>query len=90
MFDEADRLLEMGFEAEVKEILKETPRDKQVVLISATLSQNVKLLSQLALKKPVKLSIDFVGGLAYGLKQYLVRIRSNDQRDREAKYAPIS
>jgi len=28
VFDEADRLLEMGFEAEVKEILKETPTDK--------------------------------------------------------------
>lgn len=28
IFDEADRLLEMGFESEVKEIVKETPTDK--------------------------------------------------------------
>jgi superfamily II DNA/RNA helicase len=28
IFDEADRLLEMGFESEIKEIVKETPKDK--------------------------------------------------------------
>ncbi len=28
VFDEADRLLEMGFEVEVNEIVKETPADK--------------------------------------------------------------
>jgi len=37
-------------------------------LISATLNATVKQLSKMALNKPIKLSVDFVGGLAYGLK----------------------
>ena len=28
IFDEADRLMEMGFEQEIKEIIKETPIDR--------------------------------------------------------------
>ena len=28
IFDEADRLLEMGFEKEIKEIVRETPADR--------------------------------------------------------------
>ncbi|CAD8116336.1 unnamed protein product [Paramecium sonneborni] len=84
VLDEADRLMEMGFEAEIKEILQQTPRDRQTVLISATLKATVKQLSLLALHKPVKVSVDFVGGLAYGLKQYILRINSDDEKDREA------
>ena len=86
IFDEADRLMEMGFEAEIKEILQQTPTDRQTILISATLNATVKQLSLLALNKPVKVNVDVVGGLAYGLKQYLLRIRSNEERDREATY----
>ncbi|KAM3137651.1 hypothetical protein pb186bvf_010265 [Paramecium bursaria] len=84
IFDEADRLMEMGFEQEIKEIIKETPIDRQTVLISATVSMQVKRLSMMALKNPVKITIDNEAGLAYGLKQYIVRIRSDDQVDREA------
>ncbi|CAD8118896.1 unnamed protein product [Paramecium sonneborni] len=84
VLDEADRLMEMGFEAEIKEILQQTPRDRQTVLISATLKATVQQLSLLALHKPVKVSVDFVGGLAYGLKQYILRIYSDDEKDREA------
>lgn len=59
VFDEADRLMEMGFEAEINEIVKETPVDRQTVLISATMSAGTHRLSGLALKKPVKIDIDF-------------------------------
>ncbi|CAD8095009.1 unnamed protein product [Paramecium primaurelia] len=84
VLDEADRLMEMGFEAEIKEILQQTPRDRQTVLVSATLKATVKQLSLLALHKPVKVSVDYVDGLAYGLKQYILRIDSDDEKDREA------
>ncbi|CAD8123931.1 unnamed protein product [Paramecium sonneborni] len=84
VFDEADRLMEMGFENEIKQILLASPKDRQTVLISATLNATVKQLSLLALNNPTKINVDFVGGLAYGLKQYLLRIRSNQDRDREA------
>mgnify|MGYP001807762270 CR=1 FL=1 len=38
----------------------------------------------MALHKPVKVSVDYVDGLAYGLKQYILRINSDEEKDREA------
>lgn len=85
IFDEADRLLEMGFEKEIKEIVRETPADRQTVLFSATMNAGVTNLTDLALKKPITIKVDYDQGCASGLTQYLVRIRSNLQEDREAQ-----
>ncbi|XP_055615640.1 probable ATP-dependent RNA helicase CG8611 isoform X2 [Toxorhynchites rutilus septentrionalis] len=62
ILDEADRLLELGYEKDVKEIvesIKATRRDRaeqesgvQTVLLSATLTNSVKELAGLTLKEP--------------------------------------
>lgn len=50
IFDEADKLLDMGFEAEVNQILSHASNsDRQTLLFSATLNSNVKKLINLAL-----------------------------------------
>src|SRR5687767_9111445 len=36
VLDEGDRLLDMGFEEAIREIVKATPKDRQTVLLSAT------------------------------------------------------
>jgi superfamily II DNA/RNA helicase len=41
IFDEADKLLETGFEFEIKEIVKSINPERQTLLFSATLSPNV-------------------------------------------------
>ncbi len=43
VLDEADRLLEMGFIDEVREIVRACPKSRQTMLFSATLSDQVRI-----------------------------------------------
>ena len=48
VIDEADRILEIGFEEEMRQIIKLLPRERQTMLFSATQTTKVRLQGQLA------------------------------------------
>ena len=50
VLDEADRLLDPTFEAELKVILRPLPKRRQTLLFSATLTRSIEALRQVALK----------------------------------------
>jgi len=51
VLDEADRMLDMGFIADVKAVLKTAPKKRQTLLFSATMSEAVKKLANQVLTK---------------------------------------
>uniref|UniRef100_A0A7S3LI99 ATP-dependent RNA helicase n=1 Tax=Aplanochytrium stocchinoi TaxID=215587 RepID=A0A7S3LI99_9STRA len=58
IIDEADRILEIGFEEDMKQIIKLLPKKRQTVLFSATQTQNVEELAKLSINsKPVYVSV---------------------------------
>ena len=57
VLDEADRMLEMGFMDELRQILAALPRERQTLLFSATLGHNVTLFAQELLRRPVRVEV---------------------------------
>jgi len=94
ILDEADRLLDLGFQDEVHEIVKACPAERQTMLFSATMSTKVDDLIKLSLKRPVRISATDKNRKAGGknqstsnngvevadrLEQEFVRIRSGNE-----------
>ncbi|XXG74485.1 hypothetical protein AAC387_Pa07g3192 [Persea americana] len=48
VLDEADRVLDVGFEAELRVIFQYLPKDRQTLLFSATMTNNLQALHQLS------------------------------------------
>lgn len=58
IIDEADRILEVGFEEEMKQIIQILPRDRQTMLFSATQTTKVEDLARLSLKRaPIYINV---------------------------------
>jgi ATP-dependent RNA helicase RhlE len=57
VLDEVDRMLDMGFIDDVTRIIKMCNKDRQTLLFSATVSEDIKRLTQKSLKDPVDVSI---------------------------------
>lgn len=64
VLDEADKLLDMDFEAEIDQILKVVPRDRRTQLFSATMTSKVQKLQRACLVSPVKVSWRLKPGVA--------------------------
>lgn len=75
VMDEADRMLEEGFAAELNEIIQSTPHSRQTMLFSATMTDDVDELVRLSLKRPVRLFVDPKRTTATKLIQEFVRVR---------------
>ncbi|XP_039735200.1 ATP-dependent RNA helicase DDX55 [Pteropus medius] len=57
VLDEADRLLDMGFEASINTILEFLPKQRRTGLFSATQTQEVESLVRAGLRNPVRVSV---------------------------------
>jgi ATP-dependent RNA helicase DDX27 len=87
VLDEADRLLDLGFQEEVGEIIKACPVDRQTLLFSATMNTKVDDLIKLSMKRPVRIRIsgkeNDSGGrdleVAPRLEQEFIRVRSGNE-----------
>ncbi|MCO5549634.1 hypothetical protein L7F22_003107 [Adiantum nelumboides] len=94
VMDEADRMLEDGFQAELDEIIKATPKSRQTMLFSATMTDDVDELVRLSMKRPVRLFVDPRRTTAQKLIQEFVRVRgatgsSSNTRSQEETRAAL-
>ena len=53
VLDEADKMFEMGFIEDVQEILRHTPKNRQTLMFSATVSDQIQQLIETQMRRPV-------------------------------------
>ncbi|XP_011859512.1 PREDICTED: probable ATP-dependent RNA helicase DDX47 [Vollenhovia emeryi] len=70
VMDEADRILNVDFEAEVDKILRVIPRERRTLLFSATMTKTVQKLQRASLRNPVKVEASTKYQTVEKLQQY--------------------
>ncbi|KAM9800567.1 probable ATP-dependent RNA helicase DDX27 isoform X2 [Syngnathus typhle] len=89
ILDEADRMLDEYFEEQMKEIIRLCSYNRQTMLFSATMTEEVKDLAAVSLKQPVRIFVNSNTDVAPYLRQEFVRIRADREGDREAVVAAL-
>uniref|UniRef100_A0A5F9D0D0 ATP-dependent RNA helicase n=1 Tax=Oryctolagus cuniculus TaxID=9986 RepID=A0A5F9D0D0_RABIT len=77
VLDEADRLLDMGFEASINTILEFLPKQRRTGLFSATQTQEVENLVRAGLRNPVRISVKEKGVAASSTQKTPSRLENS-------------
>ena len=74
VLDEADRMLDMGFSAEVQKIMALLPRHRQTLLFSATFSPEIRDLAGSFLDNPAVIDVNPCNTPADGISQWAYEV----------------
>ncbi|KAF2164947.1 hypothetical protein M409DRAFT_24849 [Zasmidium cellare ATCC 36951] len=79
VFDEADRLFEMGFAAQLHEIMHSLPASRQTLLFSATLPKSLVEFARAGLQDPKLVRLDAESKIAPGLQSAFFTVKRADK-----------
>lgn len=81
VLDEADRMLDMGFVADMRLVMNAMPKERQTLFFSATLSHEIEGLIKEFLREPVRISVK-TQDTSKNVEQDVIRVeRGTDKLD---------
>lgn len=78
VLDEADRMLEMGFQPAVDAIVEQTPNTRQTLLFSATYPREIEAVAARILRQPVRVEVASVHQSG-SIRQHFHRVAEEDR-----------
>ena len=79
VLDEGDRMLDMGFQDELDDIIGQAPKRRQTLLFSATFPDKIQTISERVMIDPVMVKVESKHD-GVSIKQHFYKVENNDER----------
>jgi ATP-independent RNA helicase DbpA len=79
VLDEADRMLDMGFQDSIDNIIEQAPKERQTLLFSATFPEQIEKIAQRILTNPVTVKVESTHDND-AISQYFYKVSNHEDR----------
>lgn len=90
VLDEADEMLNMGFQEDLDAILSTTPEDKQTLLFSATMPKEIVSITRKYMKSPTEISVGKRNTGADNVKHEFYMVQARDRYEALKRIADMN